>query len=108
MCSKYRTASSRENGWVDGEQGLVLGHWLAEDIGGGIGSTVLVETQTRDGYAQVFELEIVGIINCPNPEITRSGMFLPLSIADEFLEMDGMVTEINVNYGEDSSADTRF
>ncbi len=98
-----------EGEWlVDGEQGLVLGHWLAEDIGGGIGSTVLVETQTRDGYAQVFDLEIVGIINCPNPEITRSGMFLPLSIADEFLEMDGMVTEMNVSYGEDSSADTRF
>lgn len=98
-----------EGEWlVDGEQGLVLGHWLAEDIGGSIGSTVLVETQTRDGYAQVFELEIVGIINCPNPEITCSGMFLPLSIADEFLEMDGKVTEMNVNFGEDSSADTRF
>jgi len=94
-----------EGSWpADGEQGMVIGHWLAEDIGADIGYTVLVETQTRDGYAQVFDLEIVGIINCPNPEITRSGMFLPLSVADEYLEMGGNVTELNVNFGMSGGA----
>jgi len=95
-----------------GEQGMVIGHWLAEDIGADIGYTVLVETQTQDGYAQVFDMEIVGIINCPNPEITRSGMFLSLSVADEYLEMGGDVTELNVNFGMSGgtvrSADDNF
>jgi len=101
--------SLTEGSWlVDGEQGLILGHWLAEDIGAGIGYTVLVETQTRDGYAQVFDLEVVGIVNCPNPEITRSGMYLPLSVADEYLEMDGDVTEVNVNFGTMNGADADF
>lgn len=101
--------SLSEGSWlVDGEQGLVLGHWLAEDIGAGIGYTVLVETQTRDGYVQVFDLEVVGIVNCPNPEITRSGMYLPLSVAEEYLEMDGDVTEVNVNFGTVSGADKDF
>ena len=93
---------------IDGEQGLVIGHWLAEDIGADVGYTLLVETQTIDGYAQVFDLEIVGIIDCPNPEITRSGMFLPLSVADEYLEMNGLVTEVNVNFGTFNGADADF
>jgi ABC-type lipoprotein release transport system permease subunit len=101
--------SLTEGSWLtDGEPGLVIGHWLAEDIGAVVGGTVLVETQTRDGYAQVFDLEIVGIINCPNPEITRSGMFLPLSVADEYLEMGGDVTEVNVNFGIQGDADEKF
>ncbi len=95
--------------WLtDGEQGLVIGHWLAEDIGADIGYTVLIETQTRDGYVQVFDLEVVGIVNCPNPEISRSGMFLPLSVADEYLEMNGNVTEVNVNLGTGAAADEAF
>ncbi len=101
--------SITEGSWlVDGEQGLVIGHWLAEDIGADIGYTVLVETQTLDGYVQVFDLEIVGILNCPNPEITRSGMFIPLSVADDYLEMNGLVTEVNVNLGYGESADEAF
>ncbi|RLW68299.1 MAG: hypothetical protein B6D68_03930 [spirochete symbiont of Stewartia floridana] len=101
--------SLSEGRWLtDEEQGLVLGHWLAEDIGAMVGSAVLVETQTKDGYNQVIDLEIVGIINCPNPEITRSGMFIPLSVADEFLEMGGLVTEMNVNFGADSAGDAEF
>lgn len=101
--------SITEGTWlVDGEQGLVIGHWLAEDIGADIGHTVLVETQTLDGYVQVFDLEVVGILNCPNPEITRSGMYLPLSVADEYLEMAGLVTEVNINLGYGESADEAF
>jgi len=95
---KLRDSLSAGRWLEDGEMGLLLGSWLAEDIGAEIGSTVLVETRTMDGYVQVFDLEIVGLLNCPNPEITRSGMFLPLSVADEYLEMNGDVTEVNVNF----------
>lgn len=95
--------------WLeDGEYGVVMGQWLAEDIGADVGYTFLVETQTIDGFPQVFDLEVVGLLNCPNPEITRSGLFLPLSTADEFLEMNGTVTEVNVNLGRDKHADTAF
>ncbi len=98
-----------EDRWLrDEEYGLVIGHWLVEDIGARVGNMVIVETQTKDGYAQVFDLEIVGIINSPNPKFTRSGMFLPLSIADELLEMEGMVTEMNVPFNENSAADSKF
>ena len=102
-------SSLSRGGWLkDGEAGLVIGHWLAEDIGADIGYPVIVETQTKDGYAQSFDLEIIGIVNCPNPEITRSGIFLPLSVADNYLEMGGDVTEMNVNFGLSEAADKKF
>lgn len=106
----FRLAESLEEGrWLaDGEYGLVIGHWLAEDIGAEVGHSVLVETQARDGFPQVFDLEIVGIVNCPNPEVTRSGMYLPLSVADEYLEMEGTVTSVYVNFGQSRLADDRF
>ena len=98
-----------EGEWLkEGEYGLVIGHWLAEDIGAEVGNAVLVETEALDGFPQVFDLEITGIINCPNPEVTRSGMFLPLSVADEYLGMNGAVTEVNVNLGRGKAADRAF
>ena len=101
--------SLSEGRWLrEGEPGLLLGRWLAEDIGAGIGYPVLVETQTLDGYAQVFDLEVVGILDCPNPEIARSGMFLPLDVADDYLEMNGRVTEVNVDFGMGAAADAKF
>ena len=98
-----------EGEWLDdGEYGLVLGHWLAEDIGAEIGSTVIVLTDARDGFPTDTDLTVVGIVNCPNPEVTRSGMFLPLSVVDELLGMNGTVTEVNVNFGTGNRADDRF
>lgn len=98
-----------EGEWLrDGEMDLVIGHWLAEDIGAQVGHFITLETRTIDGYVQAVDLDIVGIINCPNPEVTRSGMFLPLSVADEYLEMDGRVTEINISFGNTPRADDQF
>lgn len=106
----FRLKDTLEYGYwpAPDEPGLVLGHWLAEDIGADIGSPVLVATRTRDGQVQVFDLTITGIINCPNPEITRSGMFLPIAIADNYLEMDAHVTEVNVNFAMDNTAENEF
>ncbi len=101
-----------EGEWLkDGEYGLVLGHWLAEDIGAEIGSSVIVLTDAYDGFPTDTDLRVVGIVNCPNPEITRSGMYLPLSVADDFLGMEGNVTEMNINFGtgtNSSAADSKF
>jgi len=88
-----------------GEEGILMGAWMAEDLGAEIGYPVTILTTTRDGYRQTIDVEIVGIINCPNPVINRSSIFLPLDTADAYLEMHGAVTEIDLKFPEHIDAD---
>ena len=83
-----------------GEDGVVMGSWLAEDLGAEIGYTLTLVTRTRDGYRQAIDAEIVGIFNCPNPYVNRSTLLMPLDTADFHLEMRGAATEIDMRLPE--------
>jgi ABC-type lipoprotein release transport system permease subunit len=88
-----------------GEEGVLIGSWLAEDLGAEVGFPITIITTTMDGYYQTIDLEIVGIINCPNPVVNRSSIFMPLDTADVYLEMGGAVTEIDLKFPERADAD---
>lgn len=91
--------------WLQaGEEAILIGSWLAEDLGARVGYTVTIVTRTRDGYYQSFEVPVVGILACPNPQVNRSAVFLPLAAADELLGMNGAVTEIDLRLPERSDA----
>jgi putative ABC transport system permease protein len=76
--------------------GALLGAWLAEDVGAEVGYPITIVTRTRQGYYQTIDLEIVGIVNTPNPIINRNAVFIPKGIVDDYLQMDGAATEIAV------------
>ncbi len=82
------------------ENGVLMGSWLAEDIGADVGYPLTITTRTRDGYMQAIDTTIVGIINCPNPYINRASLFIPLNTADNYLDMNGGVTEIDLKYSD--------
>ncbi len=88
-----------------GEEGILMGAWMAEDLGAEIGYPLTILTTTRDGYFQTIDVDIVGIIDCPNPTINRSSIFLPLDTADRYLDMHGAVTEIDLKFPERADAD---
>ena len=73
---------------------ILVGEWLAEDLGAGLGDLVEVRTRTRDGAMQTMELEIVGILNCPNPVINKGTGIIPIDVAAADLDMTGHVTEV--------------
>ena len=79
-----------------GEDGVLLGSWLAENLGAEVGYPLTLVTRTRRGFRQTVDVEVVGIIECPNPAINRTGVFLPLDTADLYLQMDGAITEIGL------------
>ena len=88
-----------EGRWLKpGEEEALIGRWFAEDIGATVGASVIAVTETRDGYSQTIDLEIVGILDCPNPLINREGFFIPLDIADFYLEMAGEVTALHLGW----------
>jgi ABC-type lipoprotein release transport system permease subunit len=83
-----------------GEQGVVLGEWLAQDLGIEVGEEITIRTRTRYGAFQTLELIVVGVLNSPNPVINKGTAYVPLSLADETLEMEGAVTEITLFFPE--------
>ena len=78
------------------EPGVVIGEWLAEDINAKVGYPLTIVTRTKDGYFQTIDVEIVGLINTPNPIVNRGGIYLPLETADYYLQMEGAVTQIDI------------
>jgi len=82
------------------EDGIMLGSWIAEDLGAQVGYPLTLVTRTRDGVYQTFDLEVVGIIDSPNPKVNRFAVYMPLDAADFYLDMAGTVTAINVSFPE--------
>jgi putative ABC transport system permease protein len=90
-----------EGRWLEsGREEIVLGRWLADQLGAKVGYPVSVTTRTRDGYRQYLELEIAGIYESPNPYVDRNKVHLPLDVADSYLEMRGAVTSIHLRLPE--------
>jgi ABC-type lipoprotein release transport system permease subunit len=89
----------------EGEHGILMGAWLADKIGAEVGFSLIIVTRTKTGFRQTIDVEITGIVDCPNPYINKGAIFIPIDVADLYLEMDGTVTEIDLNYPELSDVD---
>jgi len=88
------------------DEGVLLGSWLAEDINGKVGAVVTIVTRGRGGFYEAMDLEIQGILNCPNPVVNRRLVMMPLNVADDYLFLEGTVSEINIkeeDYGKIAS-----
>jgi ABC-type lipoprotein release transport system permease subunit len=96
----YRLASTLQQGrlFTAGEDdAIVLGSWLAEDIGARVDDWVTISCRGKDGFYEVFDMQIVGIVNCPNPNINRTLILMDLEAADSYLQMDKAVTSIDIS-----------
>ncbi len=91
----FRLEESITDGrFLQGGEEIIIGRWLADRLGAEVGYPVSVTTRTRDGFRQLMDLEIVGIYQTSNPQTDRHTAYVPMHIADEFLEMRGAVTSI--------------
>ncbi len=96
----FRVAESLDRGqWLrPGRWEIVLGAEIAERIGAEPGFPILVKTRTRAGAFQTIDLTVAGIIDTPNPYVDMNSAFIPIDVADQALEMNGTVTDINLRY----------
>ncbi len=77
-----------------GEEGILMGQWMANDLGARVGYPVTLVTRTMDGYFQTMDLEIVGILLSDNPIVNRYGIYIPLDTVRYALDMNGYATGI--------------
>ncbi|MDC7233981.1 MAG: FtsX-like permease family protein [Spirochaetales bacterium] len=85
-----------------GEDGVLMGQWLAKDLGAEVGYPLTIVTRTFDGYFQTMDLEIVGILESDNPVVNRYGMYVPLDTVRYALDMDDYATGVYVSLPRDS------
>ncbi len=90
----------------EGADEVAIGSWFAEDIGAEAGDYITLVTRGNGGFYEVMDLEITGIVNCPNPNVNRGLLLVPLSTVDDYLAMDGAVTEIDIALPPFADAET--
>lgn len=79
-----------------GTNELVIGSWFAEDIGAKVGYWVTLVTRGNGGFYEAMDMQIVGIVNCPNPNVNRTLLMVPMDTIGDYLAMEGAATEINI------------
>ncbi|MBN2439713.1 MAG: ABC transporter permease [Spirochaetales bacterium] len=90
---------TEKSGFIEaGKREIVIGAWLADDMGLEVGNTVEIRTRTRGGSITTLTLTIVGIINTENPYINKASVILPLDVVNDVLKMEGGVTDIPMSF----------
>jgi len=90
---------------ADDEEGVLMGSWFAQDIGAKVGYWITLVTRGKGGFFGATDLEIVGIVNCPNPNVNRTLLMMNKTSADSLLGMEGSVTEIDIRLPLHSDVD---
>lgn len=88
-----------------GNEEVVLGSWLAEDVGAKVGDWFTLSLKTASdgdnpGFFQTIDVEVVGIVKVESPIVNRRAVYFPIDMADSYLELKGDVTEIAVRAPE--------
>lgn len=85
--------------WIEpGSNQIIMGQWMAEDIGADIGYPVTIVTRTRDGAYQTLDMEIAGLVYTGNPVINRGAILMDQGYADELLILNGAVSQVDIGY----------
>lgn len=106
----FRISSFVDSGvWLEkGKEGVVVGSKIAEKLSLGVGSIVTLEAKGKAGFKETFEEEVIGIANTENPQVNSSEIFMDLETLEDYLLLDGSVTEIDVSDGRLSVASKQF
>jgi putative ABC transport system permease protein len=91
----------------DNAQEVILGKKLAEDLGVKAGDTVLINTRTRFETNNALDFQVVGLLETPAPYINESGIYITFQAANQFLDIQDLVTEfdIHVPWGKTEDVD---
>ncbi len=75
---------------------IVLGKRLARDLDLKAGDWVTLYSLTRYESHNADDFLIVGLLNSTDPSINSSTVYITYTAADDFLDLDGLVTELDV------------
>jgi ABC-type lipoprotein release transport system permease subunit len=78
------------------EHEILLGSGLAKDMGVKAGDYITLYALTKYDSRNADEFLIKGLINSTDPSLNKNGVFITFEAADNFLDLEGLVTEMDV------------
>lgn len=78
------------------EREIILGQRLAQELGVDTGGYITLYALTRYDSRNADEFRIVGLLATTDPAINRSSVLISYAAANDFLDLDNLVTEVNV------------
>lgn len=88
------------------DETILLSDEIASLFSLSAGGYVTVMARTKYGAINAIDLEIGGIVDTGNPAVDNQHFFIPLRTAQEFLEMQDMVTEIAITAASPEEAES--
>jgi len=80
---------------ADSKNEIILGGDLAHDLGLAIGDFVTLYGLTRYDSRNADEFKIIATLHTTDPGLNRSSVVISYAAANEFLDLENLVTEIN-------------
>ena len=76
---------------------VLLGKSLAQDLGIGVGDTVMLAARNRYDAYNAQDFQVAGLLETAAPVINESGVFITFQAAELFLDTQGLVTELTLH-----------
>lgn len=81
---------------ADNEREIIIGKSLAQDLKVKPGDFITLYAHTRYESRNADDFKIVGLLHTTDPNLNKSGVFISYAAANHFLDLEAMVTELNV------------
>ncbi|MFQ3547073.1 MAG: FtsX-like permease family protein [Termitinemataceae bacterium] len=92
---KYRIGEALDNGSRD-QASIMLGKKLAAELGLELGSWVTLSARTRYDAQNAQDFLVTALLDTPDPTINNSHAYISLASAEDFLDLEGLRTEMVV------------
>lgn len=81
---------------ADNTREILVGRQLARDLGVGVGDNITLYALTKYDSRNADQFRIAGLLNTADPTINHSGVFVTFAAANDFLDLENSVSELDV------------
>jgi putative ABC transport system permease protein len=82
---------------------ILIGKQLAQDLGVGVGDNITLYALTKYDSRNADQFRIAGLLNTADPTINHSGIFITFAAANDFLDLENSVSELDVSVQRNSN-----
>jgi ABC-type lipoprotein release transport system permease subunit len=96
--SVYELQNHIRGSWFSNQSDreIILGKEIAGNLGVKEGDYITLYALTKYDSRNADEFLIKGVIDSPDPSINKNGCFITYKAANDFLDLEGLITEIDI------------